>query len=63
MRRNVRLDIMAMIVRKSVAATIIHRAMHRAAFVSATKAGLVAIVQNHAPKVSMVWDARRNVQL
>lgn len=62
MRRNVRPDITVMIARKSVVATIIHRAMHKVVFAYATKAGPVRIVHNRAQKASTVSDAKRNVQ-
>lgn len=63
MRQNARPDTMAKIVRKSAVATIIHRAMHKVAFVCATKAGPGQTAPNRVQRVSMDWAAKRNAQM
>lgn len=63
MRRNARRVITAKIVRRNVAATIIHRVMHKVAFACAIKAGPVQIAQNRVQKASMVSVARKSVRM
>lgn len=63
MRRIVRPGSTAKIVRKSAVATIIHRAMHKAAFACATKAGPGQTAPNRVQKASTVSAVKRNVQM